>query len=154
MQQGSLRIAHSESGTPMELTTGAQVAVFRIVQECLTHALKHSGLGTAARVHFDWRGPGLTLHISSDVPAVTTSGQGAAPETRTGRGIAGMRERAHLAGGWLTAGPDGTQFRVTFFIPYGTRLGEHSGMGQVLENAVDRIGLGAGDVRQEAIGRG
>ena len=24
-----------------------------------------------------------------------------------------MRERAHLAGGWLTAGPDGEQFRVT-----------------------------------------
>ncbi|MCU1637044.1 MAG: sensor histidine kinase DesK, partial [Cryobacterium sp.] len=33
----------------------------------------------------------------------------------------GMRERAHLAGGWLTAGPDGEQFRVTVFIPYGTR---------------------------------
>ena len=32
-----------------------------------------------------------------------------------------MRERAHLAGGWLTAGPDGEHFRVTVFIPYGTR---------------------------------
>jgi hypothetical protein len=31
-----------------------------------------------------------------------------------------MRERAHLAGGWLTAGPDGEHFRVTAFIPYGT----------------------------------
>jgi hypothetical protein len=29
-----------------------------------------------------------------------------------------MRERAHMAGGWLTAGPDGEQFRVTVFIPY------------------------------------
>ena len=32
-----------------------------------------------------------------------------------------MRERAHLAGGWLTAGPDGEHFRVTVFIPYGFR---------------------------------
>lgn len=32
-----------------------------------------------------------------------------------------MRERAHLAGGWLTAGPDGEHFRVAVFIPYGTR---------------------------------
>ena len=32
-----------------------------------------------------------------------------------------MRERAHLAGGWLTAGPDGEHFRVTVFVPYGTR---------------------------------
>lgn len=154
MQQGSLKIAHSESGTPVELTSGAQVAVFRIVQECLTNALKHGGRGTAARVHFDWSGPGLTLHISSDVHDGAASEKGEGQETRTGRGIAGMRERAHLAGGWLTAGPDGTQFRVTVFIPYGTRLGEHSGMGQVLENAVDGIGLGAGDVGQEAIGRG
>ena len=30
-----------------------------------------------------------------------------------------MRERAHLAGGWVTAGPDGEQFRVTAFVPYG-----------------------------------
>lgn len=32
-----------------------------------------------------------------------------------------MRERAHLAGGWLTAGPDGEHFRVTAFIPFGAR---------------------------------
>lgn len=135
MQRGSLRIAHSESGTPVELTTGAQVAVFRIVQECLTNALKHGGRGTSARVHLDWSGPGLTLHISSDVPTPGVSGPADTQETRTGRGIAGMRERAHLAGGWLTAGPDGKQFRVTVFIPYGTQLSEVDGGGQVLEGA-------------------
>ena len=37
---------------------------------------------------------------------------------RVGRGLPGMRERAHLAGGWLTAGPDGEHFRVTVFIPF------------------------------------
>lgn len=133
MQHGSLKIAHSESGTPVELTTGAQVAVFRIVQECLTNALKHGGRGTAAQVHLDWSGPGLTLHISSDVPATAASGPAAPQETRTGRGIAGMRERAHLAGGWLTAGPDGDQFRVTVFIPYGAQHSEVDGVGQALE---------------------
>lgn len=118
MQQGSLRIAHSESGTPQGLTTGAQVAVFRIVQECLTNALKHGGRGTATRVHFDWSGPGLTLHISSDIHATLDGDPTKPPASRLGRGIAGMRERAHLAGGWLTAGPDGQQFKVTVLIPY------------------------------------
>ena len=33
-----------------------------------------------------------------------------------------MRERAHLAGGWLTAGPDGEHFRVTVFIPFGAQI--------------------------------
>lgn len=119
MRQGSLAIHRSESGNPVELTTGQQLAVFRIVQECLTNALKHGGRGTAVRLHFDWSGPGLTLHVASAMPAqeaVEASG----PE-RVGRGIPGMRERAHLAGGWVTAGPDGEQFRVTAFVPYGLR---------------------------------
>jgi hypothetical protein len=35
-----------------------------------------------------------------------------------------MRERAHLAGGWMTSGPDGEQYRVTVFIPFGTRTAD------------------------------
>jgi signal transduction histidine kinase len=121
MQRGSLKIHPSESGTPVELSTGQEMAVFRIVQECLTNALKHGGRGTDVRLHFDWSGPGLTLHVAS---AVAPTGQEDAADparTRGGRGLPGMRERAHLAGGWLTAGPDGEHFRVTVFIPYGTR---------------------------------
>ena len=120
MQRGSLKIHSSESGTPVELSTGQQVAVFRIVQECLTNALKHGGRGTDVRLHFDWSGPGLTLHAAS---AVAAAGKDDAVEAtpRVGRGLPGMRERAHLAGGWLTAGPDGEHFRVTVFIPFGSR---------------------------------
>jgi hypothetical protein len=42
-----------------------------------------------------------------------------------------MRERAHLAGGWVTAGPDGEQFRVTAFVPYGLRTAETAESGGV-----------------------
>lgn len=121
MQRGSLKIHASESGPPVELSTGQQMAVFRIVQECLTNALKHGGRGTEVRLHIDWSGPGLTLHVAS---ALTGADQGTAENPaapRTGRGLPGMRERAHMAGGWMTAGPDGEHFRVTVFIPYGIR---------------------------------
>jgi signal transduction histidine kinase len=134
MRQGSLVIHRSESGSPVELTTGQQLAVFRIVQECLTNALKHGGRGTAVRLHFDWSGPGLTLHVASAMAAAEGAGDaaggaagGAAGAERVGRGIPGMRERAHLAGGWVTAGPDGEQFRVTAFVPYGLRTAEAGG---------------------------
>ncbi len=123
MRQGSLKVQQSETGTPVDLGAGQQLAVFRIVQECLTNALKHGGRGTAVRLHFDWSGPGLTMHVASELPASVSIGgtdDGGTAE-RVGRGIPGMRERAHLAGGWLSSGPDGEQFRVTVFIPYGSR---------------------------------
>lgn len=121
--QDSLAIEQSESGAPAGLSAGQQLAVFRIIQECLTNALKHGGRGTAVRLHLDWSGPGLTLHVASAIPAAPDNPDRAA-ETRVGRGLAGMRERAHLAGGWMTAGPDGEQYRVTVFISYGTMLAD------------------------------
>jgi signal transduction histidine kinase len=121
MQRGSLKIQPSESGTPVELSTGQEMAVFRIVQECLTNALKHGGRGTDVRLHFDWSGPGLTLHVASAMPPAGQEDAANPATARVGRGLPGMRERAHLAGGWLTAGPDGEHFRVTVFIPYGPR---------------------------------
>ncbi|MGM7776768.1 sensor histidine kinase [Arthrobacter sp. KNU-44] len=122
MRQGSLKVQQSETGTPVELGAGQQLAVFRIVQECLTNALKHGGRGTAVRLHFDWSGPGLTMHVASELPeSVSIGGTDDGGAGRVARGIPGMRERAHLAGGWLSSGPDGEQFRVTVFIPYGSR---------------------------------
>ncbi|WP_345448060.1 sensor histidine kinase [Arthrobacter gyeryongensis] len=122
MRQGSLKVQQSETGTPVDLGAGQQLAVFRIVQECLTNALKHGGRGTPVRLHFDWSGPGLTMHVASELPAsVSIGGTDDGGAWRVGRGIPGMRERAHLAGGWLSSGPDGEQFRVTVFIPYGSR---------------------------------
>ncbi|WP_261792314.1 sensor histidine kinase [Arthrobacter sp. PM3] len=126
--QGSLAIERSESGAPVELSGGQQLAVFRIIQECLTNALKHGGRGTAVRLHLDWSGPGLTLHVASGIRAAADSPDPAA-DVRVGRGLAGMRERAHLAGGWVTAGPDGEQYRVTAFLPYGTRSAEAAAPG-------------------------
>lgn len=125
--RSSLDIRDGVSGEPVELSSGQQVAVYRIVQECLTNALKHGGRGTAVRLHFDWSGPGLTLHTASDLPQRTR--QEEPDSTRHGRGIPGMRERAHMAGGWLTAGPDGEAFRVTVFLPYGTLEGRNPGAG-------------------------
>lgn len=128
MRQGSLNVQHSETGIPVDLGAGQQLAVFRIVQECLTNALKHGGRGTAVRLHLDWSGPGLTLHVASALPASASIGgsDDGGSAARVGRGIPGMRERAHLAGGWLTSGPDGEQFRVTVFIPYGSHAASRS----------------------------
>lgn len=119
MQRGSLKIYQSQSGTPVTLSAGQQIAAFRIIQECLTNALKHGGRGSEVRLHFDWSGPGLTLHAASAAARPGLEDPVEPAPARVGWGLPGMRERAHLAGGWLTAGPDGEHFRVTVFIPYG-----------------------------------
>ncbi|WP_442545245.1 sensor histidine kinase [Arthrobacter sp. KN11-1C] len=115
---GQLALSRTVSGTPVELGAGQQLAVYRIVQESLTNALKHGELGAAVRVHFDWSGPGLAIQVISST-AADRERQDASTIPGMGRGLPGMRERARLAGGWLTAEPDDGEFLVNAFIPYG-----------------------------------
>lgn len=148
--RSSLDIREGSSGMQVELSTGQQLAVFRIVQECLTNALKHGGRGTAVRLNVDWSGPGLTLHAASESVRPHRTPEGV-DEQRAGRGIPGMRERAHLAGGWLTAGQDGEEFRVTLFLPYGTGdsrpasadLAENPDQEEAVDSAGRALGSGA-----------
>ncbi|MFM9878399.1 MAG: sensor histidine kinase [Rhodoglobus sp.] len=98
------------SGEVRELHPSRSLAVFRIVQESLTNALKHAGSESTARVTLDWRGPGLAVLV------VSSSGKSIVTES-AGVGIEGMKDRARLAGGWLRAEPDGDAFLVTAFIP-------------------------------------
>ncbi|WP_432931130.1 sensor histidine kinase [Microbispora sp. CA-135349] len=102
------------SGTAQTLPEGEQLAVYRIVQEALTNALKHGGPGTRARVEVTYGRGELELRISDD-------GRGAAaPRLVGGHGLIGMRERAAMYGGSVEAGPrPGGGFRVIARIPVG-----------------------------------
>jgi len=106
-------------GEAKTMTPAQQLAVFRIAQESLTNALRHGGRTPTARVSFDWRGPGLAVGIAST--GITNAGVEATPGAVDGHGIRGMKDRARLAGGWLTAGASDTDgdFVVTLFVPTG-----------------------------------
>lgn len=99
-------------GTPVELPEGVQLAVYRIVQEALTNALKHGGPGVRAVVELDYAGPELVVRVSDD-------GRGAAvPLASGGHGLVGMRERVGMYGGAVTAGPrPGGGFEVLARVP-------------------------------------
>jgi signal transduction histidine kinase len=125
MRDAGLDITVDRFGDPQPLTPTQQLAVYRIAQEALTNSLKHAGTAARARLTLDWRGPGLALSIASrspnaQHPAAETRRDGGPEATRVGRGLYGMRERARLAGGWLTAGSDeetSNGYIVTAFIP-------------------------------------
>ncbi len=128
MRKSGLQIEESESGQAADLTTGQQIAIYRIVQESLTNALKHGGRDTQVKMHMDWNGPGLTLHVGSTLPSTDTVISGNEGQPRVGRGLPGMRERAHLAGGWVTAGPEEEHFRINAYVPYPAQ-GKHTNDG-------------------------
>jgi signal transduction histidine kinase len=93
------------------------LAAYRIAQESLTNAAKRApGSAAAVRVRLDRGQPRLVItnDISSPAPPLS-SGPG------PGHGIAGMTRRADLAGGSLTAGPDGARWRVIAVLPIGDR---------------------------------
>jgi signal transduction histidine kinase len=85
-----------------------ETAVYRVAQEALHNALRHSGAATV--------GVSLSARRGRVVLEVADRGRGFAPEApATGLGLASMRERAASAGGTLTvrsAPGDGTLVRL------------------------------------------
>lgn len=97
-----------------------QLALFRIVQESLTNVTRHAH-ASHARVRLWDDDAAFHVEVTDDGAGPTTL----ASETG-GRGLLGMRERAELLGGHLSAGPhEGGGFRVTATIPKETSSMEY-----------------------------
>lgn len=89
-----------------------QLALFRIVQESLTNVTRHAN-ARHATVRLWTQGDSYRLEVTDD----GSGGASMASETG-GRGLLGMRERAELLGGHLSAGPAAEGgFRVSATIP-------------------------------------
>jgi signal transduction histidine kinase len=92
--------------------TGA--AVYRITREALTNIVRHAHASHAS-VQVDHHDGRVEVAIRDDGAGV---GNGRAPHSAEGHGIAGMRERAEAFGGSLSAGPAGDGgFLVTASLP-------------------------------------
>lgn len=111
-RETGLDVEVSLSVDDAEMAPSVATAMFRIVQEALTNALRHADAG---RVDVAVRTDAETLYIR-----VADDGRGSS-DTREGRGITGMRERATMLGGTLEtgAGADGRGFAVEASLPLG-----------------------------------
>jgi signal transduction histidine kinase len=90
----SIELASEAGNAPRRLTPELETAVYRLVQESLTNAVKHGAAGRAV-VEVDDSGQQLRVIVRDD-------GTGFDPQTPTGGfGLVGMRERAELLGGDL-----------------------------------------------------
>jgi signal transduction histidine kinase len=137
MRDAGLEIVTLEHGEPFELQDGPQLAVFRIVQEALSNALKYGGPGTRVSVTSTWTEEGLQVVIDDDGVRAEARRQGLDPdkvaqrrtytfqddldaltEVVVGPGMTEMRERASLYRGILNASMlPGVGFSVSAVFP-------------------------------------
>jgi signal transduction histidine kinase len=97
MRQAGLPVEFSVEGEPTELPPGVDLSAYRIVQEGLTNALRHSGPALTHVV--------LTYGDREFGVRVTDDGRGVAGDNGSGYGLAGIRERVAIYGGQLEVGP-------------------------------------------------
>jgi signal transduction histidine kinase len=90
------------SGRPPVMASGAELAIYRIIQEALTNTRKHTAPGTTSWVRLGYHADQVEIEVADDGPGRPASG---GEQERAGHGIAGMRERAAIYGGLLHAGP-------------------------------------------------
>jgi signal transduction histidine kinase len=90
-------------------------SAYRILQEALTNARKHAP-GLPVRLEIGGR-PGDRLVLSAQNP-VPPAGPPGADGPAPGVGLAGLAERAKLAGGELTTAVDRGQFAVRAWLPW------------------------------------
>jgi signal transduction histidine kinase len=99
-------------GVPRAIPASMDVTIYRIVQEALTNALRYARQASTL-VHISYEPEQLRIEVLDDGP-------GAEPGASdgTGRGLAGMHQRAAGVGGRLEAGPRlGGGYAVRAWLP-------------------------------------
>ncbi|MEV6375546.1 sensor histidine kinase [Micromonospora musae] len=111
VREAGLPVTLRVDGDPVVVEEGVALAIYRIVQEALTNALKHAGAATA-EVRIGYDGAAVVVEVTDDGRGPGLGSPG------VGHGLVGMRERVGLYGGVLQAGArTGGGFRVHARIP-------------------------------------
>lgn len=99
------------SGEPHPLGSEARLALYRVAQEALTNVTRHaSPTRVSLRLAYEPTATRLVIEDFAARPPVI-------PDDPDGYGLTGMRERAELLGGTLSAGATGHGFRVELAVP-------------------------------------
>jgi signal transduction histidine kinase len=104
------------AGDQRPLSPEIGLALYRTAQEALINTAKYAGRGGRAQVCLGYDADAVRLTVEDARPP-DTAPPGPSGLTFGGYGLTGMRERAELLGGTLTAGPSGEGFLVVLCLP-------------------------------------
>ncbi|MFF9334564.1 sensor histidine kinase [Streptomyces albogriseolus] len=107
-----LTVTTEVTGARRPLPPGVELSAYRIVQEALSNVLRHAP-GATAHVTLAYGAGALRVEVANTAPTREPP-----PSAGAGHGLLGMRERAVMLGGTLTAGPwSGRGYRVEARLP-------------------------------------
>jgi signal transduction histidine kinase len=129
---GDTAVEFTVTGTPWPLGAERALTAYRTAQEALTNARKHAP-GQPVSLAVTYAPDAMSLKVSSPLPSPGTEGPLA--HAGTGYGLTGLRERAALAGGTLTAAPADGWWTVLLRLPAQGARQDHEPAG---ESAHDR----------------
>jgi signal transduction histidine kinase len=137
MREAGLVVSFEEVGEKFELKQGAELAIYRILQESLSNSLKYGGEGTEVKVTFTWTDD--SLHVTVDDDGIRSAARRAGLDPNqvaqqrgydladdlsaltgvvSGVGITEMRDRAAMFGGVFHANAvPGVGFSVSVVFP-------------------------------------
>ena len=98
------------------LSDEMEIAIFRLVQECLTNIHRHSG-SEAATIAIREEGPTIVVEVKDAGKGIPLDKQIAMRSDRAGVGVRGMRERLRHFGGNLDIQSDSRGTTVTARLP-------------------------------------
>ncbi|MFG2661879.1 sensor histidine kinase [Streptomyces sp. NPDC048425] len=110
VRAAGLDVIYRTGGDIDALDSGVQLTVYRIVQEALTNTLKHAGADARANLSIVAEDTRLTITVQDSGPPAPAGRRGRVNEE--GHGLVGMRERAALYSGHVSAGPAGAGWTV------------------------------------------
>lgn len=131
-----VRVVIQELGERLPLKAGAELAIYRILQEAIANAARHGGRGTTLTISLRWSDEGVQVLADDDGVRAAARRGGEDPDTAVaqrytrdddlaaltatpdGRGIQEMRTRTELFGGVFTATPvPGVGFSISAIFP-------------------------------------
>ena len=111
---GDTAVGFTVAGTPRPLGAERALTAYRTAQEALTNARKHAP-GQPVSLTVTYTPDDVTLQVSNPLPPPGTEGPLA--HAGAGYGLTGLRERAALANGTLTAAREDGQWKVSLTLP-------------------------------------
>lgn len=125
IERSGIQVQLDIDRTPERLPSGIELAIFRLVQECLTNVHRHSSSKTAS-VRVNREGASVRVEVRDEGRGMPPDRLSEIQSKRSGVGIMGIRERLRELNGEMSidSSEGGTTVTATIPIPREARLAE------------------------------